>query len=260
MHSFGTEVRVCDAGGIRVSETLMPRGLVLDQHSHEAGQLCFVLEGAYRERLASGERMLRPGMLHVRAPGEPHANRFSRDDDALTLLISIDPARWVRTAVEQPVRMLDDVASEMQREMRRGDEAARAAVEGLAILTLSRVARLAPREPEWLADAISLVERRFAEPLSLHSVARQLGIGRGSLAMAFRRYRGTSVGEAIRAARVRHAKALLLTKTPLAEIALAAGFHDQAHFTRVFRAATGQTPGAWRSFWSAGLSARHTTG
>jgi AraC family transcriptional regulator len=253
MHSFGTEVRVCDAGGIRVSETLMPRGLVLEEHSHEAGQLCFVLEGAYRERLPGGERVLGPGMLHVRAPGEPHANRFSREDDALTLLISIDPARWVPAAMQQPVRMLDDVAAEMRREMRRGDDAARAALEGLAMLTLSRVARLAPREPEWLGDAISLVERRFHEPLSLQRVASELGVGRGSLALAFRRYRGTSVGEAIRAARVRHAKALLLTNAPLAEIALAAGFHDQAHFTRVFRAFTGQTPGAWRSLWSGGL-------
>jgi AraC family transcriptional regulator len=78
-------------------------------------------------------------------------------------------------------------------------------------------------------------------------VARELGIGRGALAMAFRRHRGTSVGETIRAARVRHATSLLLTNAPLAEIAIAAGFHDQAHFTRVFRAATGQTPGACRS-------------
>ena len=256
MHSFGTEVRGFDAGGIRVSETFMPRGLDLPEHAHDAGQICFVLDGAYREQLAGGERVLRAGMMHARAPGELHANRFSRDDDALTLLISIDPARWVRSALAQPVRMLEDVAAEMRRELRRGDDAARAALEGLAMLTMSRVARIAPSEPEWLADAASLIARRFAESLSLSSVARQVGVGRATLAIMFRRHRGTSVGNAIRAARVARAIALLATNAPLADIAVAAGFHDQAHLTRVFRAATGETPGAYRSKSSKCVRAR----
>jgi transcriptional regulator GlxA family with amidase domain len=36
------------------------------------------------------------------------------------------------------------------------------------------------------------------------------------------------------------------TDTPLADVALACGFADQSHFTRVFSAATGLPPGAWR--------------
>jgi transcriptional regulator GlxA family with amidase domain len=246
MHNFGTDLRGFEGGGIRVSETLMPRGLQLGEHAHEAGQICFVLDGAYREQLGSVERVLRAGMMHVRAPGQPHANRFSGDGDTLTLLISIDASRWVRSALAQPVRMLADVAAEMRREMRRGDDAARAALEGLTMLTMARVARIVPGEPEWVAGAASLVERRFAESLSLAEVARQTGVSRGTLAIAFRRYRGTSVGEAIRAARVAHAKTLMMTKMPLAEIAVAAGFHDQAHLTRAFRAATGMPPGAYR--------------
>ncbi|MET3528521.1 helix-turn-helix transcriptional regulator [Phenylobacterium koreense] len=33
---------------------------------------------------------------------------------------------------------------------------------------------------------------------------------------------------------------------PLAQIALACGLYDQAHFTRVFRKRYGQAPGSWR--------------
>ncbi len=69
----------------------MPAGLRLAEHAHDSGQICFVLEGEYREN----EQVLRAGMMHVRAPGELHANAFAPDDDALTLLISIDPKRWI---------------------------------------------------------------------------------------------------------------------------------------------------------------------
>lgn len=245
MYSFGTELRALDIAGIRVSETLMPHSLRLAEHTHDAGQICFVLEGSYRERVAGGERALRAGMMHVRAPGMPHANVFSGDGDVLTLLISIDAARWIPTALDRPVRMLDDVAREMRAEMRRGDDAARAALEGLSMLALSRVARVA-REPEWLADAAAYIESRTVEPLSLSRVAAAIGVPRSTLSLTFRRYRGTSVGEAIRRARVTRAKTLLGIRMPLAEIALSCGFHDQAHFTRVFRTTTGITPGAWR--------------
>ena len=75
------------------------------------------------------------------------------------------------------------------------------------------------------------MERR----LSLAVIARECGVGPSTLAIAFRRAFGTSVGEAIRAVRVAQAKsALATTREPLAQIAVRCGFHDQAHFTRVF--------------------------
>jgi AraC family transcriptional regulator len=244
--SHGTELRTCEANGITVSETLMPRGLRLDEHTHDAGQLCFVLEGAYEERVAGIGRLLRPGTMHVRGPSEPHSNSFGADGESLTLLVSVHPSRWIPTSLRQPVAMLQETARELQKEMRRGDAAAEAALEGLALLALAHCARVSPREPEWVSDAASMIERRFAEPLALRTLATAVGVRRGALSVAFRRYRATSVGEAIRAARVAGAQRLLRTNLPLAQVAVACGFHDQAHFTRVFRAATGLTPARWR--------------
>ena len=47
--------------------------------------------------------------------------------------------------------------------------------------------------------------------------------------------------------RVKAAKQLMTVRDlPLSEIAMSAGFANQSHFTRVFSAAVGVSPGAWR--------------
>ncbi|HVS31923.1 MAG TPA: AraC family transcriptional regulator [Thermoanaerobaculia bacterium] len=251
-HSFGTEVQSCEVNGIRVAETLMPAGLSLDEHSHEWGQICFVLEGSYRERTADGDRELRAGHVQFRAPGERHANCF-QSGDALTLLVSIEQARWLDVVGRRPFQpspMLRDLADEVRHELTDGDWASGAALEGLSLLLLSRVSReagLSAPEPQWLSDAVSFIERRYADEVSLSAVAAAVGVHRATLAAAFRRFRSTSVGEYIRNLRLRHAaRALLHTSMPLGEIAVTCGFADQAHFGRLFRKMRGMTPGAFR--------------
>ena len=47
--------------------------------------------------------------------------------------------------------------------------------------------------------------------------------------------------------RVKAAKQLMTVRDlPLSEIAISAGFANQSHFTRVFSAAVGVSPAAWR--------------
>jgi AraC family transcriptional regulator len=66
------------------------------------------------------------------------------------------------------------------------------------------------------------------------------------LARVFRRRHGCSVSEYLRALRLEEAGRLVLQGAPLAQAAYAAGFADQAHFTRCFAAAFGFTPtGLW---------------
>jgi len=176
----------------------------------------------------------------------------------MALLISVERRRWLTlSGALQPI--LREATEEIRAEMRRGDAAAAFALEGLALLSIARLARTESRSPEppWLGDAALMIEQRFAEPLSLGRIATEIGVSRSVLARAFREHRSASVGETIRRVRVARAReALRKTRTPLAEIAIASGFHDQAHLTRVFRELTGQTPARYRSQSSKCVSAR----
>jgi AraC-like DNA-binding protein len=256
VHSFGNELRWCQLDGIRISETLMPSGLRLGEHSHEAGQICFVLEGEYRECASDGDHRFYPGALQFHAPGESHSNIFSSESDVLALLISIDSDRWVHIVARRPVTtdaILRDCTYEIRRELGQLDDARRAALEGWAMLSLSALARRGDnidwREPPWLREAVAMINQRATGPISLSTVATAIGVHRATLAAAFRQFKNTSVGEYIREHRVRHVmRELVSGKMPLCEIATKCGFHDQAHMGLVFRKAVGVSPGIYRSW------------
>src|SRR5437588_10493954 len=143
-HSFGSELRWCQLDGIRISETLMPAGLVLDRHAHNPGQLCFVLEGEYVEIIDGRATRLRPGRMQFRAPGEAHTNRFGHAEDVLTLLISFDPRRWFEPARRRPLTiegLLKDASTSIREQLRSIDDASYAAIETWSLLSLSHLSR-----------------------------------------------------------------------------------------------------------------------
>jgi AraC-like DNA-binding protein len=87
----------------------------------------------------------------------------------------------------------------------------------------------------------------LAEEPPLASIARACGMPVGRFIRAFRLTTGMPPFRWVRAFRVERAKDLLLNSPlALAQIAYDCGFADQSHFTRVFTAAVGTTPGAWR--------------
>ena len=178
--------------------------------------------------------------MQFHAPGEAHANSF-RSEGALTLLISVDRARWI----DARLPLLDKIASDARRELGRD-----AALESLSLLLLSRI-DIFGREPDWFREAELEIEERYDRPISLTTLADHVGIHRATLAAAFRRFRQTSVGELIRSVRVARASdALASTRAPIDEIAQQTGFADQAHLSRVFKRVTGMTPGQFRRYTS----------
>lgn len=68
------------------------------------------------------------------------------------------------------------------------------------------------------------------------------------VARSFHAHTGHTVGDYIRSLRIAQAADELVDgELPVVEIALRAGFHDQAAFSRAFKAATGRTPREFRS-------------
>jgi AraC family transcriptional regulator len=81
----------------------------------------------------------------------------------------------------------------------------------------------------------------------LQQVATEAGVHPAHLARVFRRHHRCTIGSYLRRLRLDAAcRQLVSGERPLADIALAAGFADQSHFSRLFRAATGVTPTHYR--------------
>jgi len=73
------------------------------------------------------------------------------------------------------------------------------------------------------------------------------GLTRYDLARQFRTMLGTSPYRYLLMRRLGFARERIHARRPLADVACEAGFADQAHFTRVFKAAFGLTPGRYRA-------------
>lgn len=257
-HTFGAIVRGRELTGMSVEEVIMRPGLRVPEHGHEGAQIYFLLEGCYAETVRGRRHELRPGAAWFRPPREPHCNEVLGPEPALTLIVTIEEDRFHgaarRAAAPRPLHsiLLDEARGELLREMRSCDAAAAHALEGWALLLLSRTERaladVAIDAPEWLADATQYARRCYCQPLSLADVAAHVGVHPATLAAAFRRHYRTSVGDYIRELRLRHARAALVaSKQPLKQIAVEAGFFDQAHFGRCFLRRFGVSPGAFRA-------------
>ena len=93
-----------------------------------------------------------------------------------------------------------------------------------------------------------LIQRRFAEPLSLDDIAAAGSVGRSRCCALFRRYVGRTPNEYLADRRLEEAKRLLDgTNGSVAEIARACGFASSSYFISVFRRRTGVTPKTYRA-------------
>jgi AraC family transcriptional regulator len=120
---------------------------------------------------------------------------------------------------------------------------------------LQRYAGL-PKFPEVLRGGLAPWQKRkatdflsdnLASNVRLHQVAKECGLSVSHFARSFKETFGVSAHRWLVRKRLSHAQHLLLvTPTPLIEIALQSGFSDQASFTRTFTRNFAVSPGLWR--------------
>ena len=95
--------------------------------------------------------------------------------------------------------------------------------------------------------AISYIRDHMMEHVSLEEVARVVHLSPSYFSRVFKTERGQTFSEYLQAIRIERAKYLLKNGDySLTEIAEKAGFFDQSHFIKVFKQATGVTPGLYR--------------
>lgn len=95
--------------------------------------------------------------------------------------------------------------------------------------------------------ALLVMQQSIDSPLSIGRLVVQLGVSRRKLERHFRQALGVTPLEADRVIRVERAKHLLLTtRRSATRVANETGFCDLPHMIKVFRAAEGVTPDAFR--------------
>ncbi|MDA9548856.1 MULTISPECIES: helix-turn-helix domain-containing protein [unclassified Bradyrhizobium] len=101
--------------------------------------------------------------------------------------------------------------------------------------------------PWQLARACDKLEADLGGKLPLQAIAAELDLSVSHFSRAFRTATGLPPHRWLLHHRVRTAKRLMREHgLSLSEVAISAGFANQSHFTRVFSAIVGVSPGAWR--------------
>lgn len=254
---FGQRLQALDATGFRLTATQYGQGLRTPRHQHEFAYLSIVMEGAAEQQVSGGVGRTEAGEMIFHPPGEWHSDRFLAPKTRL-IQFEIFPELLRRYPGDKVGRMTGRsqrcqwLAASVLQELRNPDEATPLAVEGLGLELLSafwreKHGRGTNTAPDWVVRARELVQDRFPEHLTLTEVAEAVGVSAPNLARAYRRYHRCTLGEDLRRCRIEFAcRQLSSTRRPLAEIATAAGFCDQAHFTRSFQRALSMSPGIYR--------------
>jgi AraC-like DNA-binding protein len=229
----------------------------VERHSHEGAYCCVLLNGTVEERLVHA-RELRPGDLTIRAPGAAHTLRFGKGL-ARAVVVEIDAEKYsdleaggfVPAPAEIKSSAIASAAVRLAHEFPLRDSASTLILEGLALELLGVAARswrrlASPEPPAWLKRARERVMDDARGGYTVKDLAKHAGVHPTHLAAAFRTWYDQSPGELMRQRRLDRALELLRTELPLTEVALAAGYYDQSHFTHDVRARTGLTPRALR--------------
>jgi len=255
----GEIVRWRRVGGLTLAEVTFEPGRRIHRERHTDARWVLVMKGALTETSDAGSTLHGPSTLLFRRADE--ARSYAAADRGATCLIVEMDGTWVARARQQaPViatsmrfkgGLLLHLAHRLYAEFRLRDEVSRLAIESLTLGLLAeasrRVARAERAVPVWLQLALALIEQDFAEPLPLVAVAKRVGVHPVHLARTFRRVYQTPLASYVRQLRVEFARVQLGGPAPLSEIASAAGFCDQSHFSRCFKRLTGLTPAEYRA-------------
>ena len=104
--------------------------------------------------------------------------------------------------------------------------------------------------PALVQGALHIIERQYARPLALDTIAERLCISKYHLSRLFKLHTGYSLYEYLIKFRLSQGKVLLkTTDDPVCEIARKVGYDSASHFIKVFRQHENITPLKFRKYW-----------
>jgi len=202
-------------------------------HSHMTGYAAVILAGGYWEAGDEGRHRVEAGDVLLHFAFDGHLNGFG-DHPSEVLNLPV-PESWRPGAIGR-IANPDGLARLAERDVR---DASRLLIDSFVPCDQAALTDW----PDRLAAAL-----RENHGLEIGEWARQAGLASETVSRRFKLAFGLSPARYRRRQRARNAWRQLLNDTePLAELAAACGFADQAHMTHELLWLTGKTPGAWRS-------------
>ena len=241
------------------------RHVCYDKHSHAHFSIGAITGGHSHYLNQRSLQEVGPGSLVLMNPEEVHACNPIADQPWSYLMFYLD-TDWLRSQQEEAglgseFRPFDMTASRdpllyqgLQHLHHQLMQAPDPLAREVACHLFSRqlLARLTParwddRPPQHLQRAAELMQDDSASPLSLSQLSTVAGLTPSHFVRAFSQHYGMTPHAYLLDRRIRHARTLLKQGQPLAEVALASGFADQAHFQRQFKRRVAATPGQYRT-------------
>jgi AraC family transcriptional regulator len=258
---YGRRASERRVGGLHLAE-LEPTVADHDvrMHAHDDAHLVLVATGHYISSADGMPAVTTVPTLVLNPPCTEHRDRFQQLAGRF-MTLSIPRGLWrdYAHAARLPsaaIRLTETAVAHamlLLRELHGWDSGSKLVVQsGLAEIlddaSALRTERLGTG-PAWLLRAHSRLAEDSEHAPELAELARQADLHPVYFSRAFRQRYGCSPGDFLRRCRMQRATALLHRRKdmPLADIAAAAGYVDQAHFSNAFKRVFGITPGRYRS-------------
>ena len=262
---FGQSLGHRTVAGITLAESLYRSDVAIPPHEHAMAYFDLVVEGVCSEFVHKKNRNRARSTLAFHPAGEVHHSCW-HGSEARCFHIEISPMLLDR--VRQHSLSFDStvyfdmgtpnwIARRIYDEFHLMDDLSSLVIEGLTLELLAESARLASNivsstPPRWLEKIRNTLREDFSRAPTLGQIASSAGVHPSHLARVFRRVHGCTVGDYVRNLRIEFAcDRLRTTDAPLVEIALAAGFSDQSHFSKTFKRQTGMSPAIFKKSFRA---------
>jgi AraC family transcriptional regulator len=254
--SHGRSGQPLTVGPYRLTEARYAPGQQLPRHEHAFPSWTLLLAGSFEEVFPRETLVCTTGSVLAKPSTADHSDRYGPVGAHCLLIEACSPAAGLADVFSAPrilsAGVIPIVAQRIHRESRSPDSLSGLVLEALLVELTTASARASisghrVSRKRWLKSVRDQLEENFRSPPSLSEMAAIHRVHPAYLCQEFRAAFGVNVGEFVRAVRFEWARACLVSgDRSIADVALAAGFSDQAHFSRDFKRRVGMSPRRYR--------------